>query len=296
MTAPSQRSGLPVRHGCFVLLVIAALALFRNPVSALASLAVHDERYSYIAFIPFISAFLIYLDSGRIFRDSSSSRALAAGVASLAIGAFWIFRGLDSSPNAAVLPLLIASLVVLWIGLFTLCYGAAASKIAAFPLLFLVLCVPPPAGVMGGIVVALQRASADMSYLLFKALGVPVLRQGFVFSLPGLDIEVAEQCSGIRSSLSLLIAGILASHLVLHSTWKKICLSLLTIPIVIAKNALRIVVLALLGAYVDREILFGRMHKNSGLLFSPLSLLVMAWFLFMLYRSEKKRSAVDAKG
>jgi hypothetical protein len=63
MTAAAQRSGLRVRHGCFVLLVIAALALFRNPVSALASLAVHDERYSYIAFIPFISAFLIYLDA-----------------------------------------------------------------------------------------------------------------------------------------------------------------------------------------------------------------------------------------
>ena len=296
MTDPSQRSGLPVRHGCFVLLAITALVLFRNPVSALAGLALHDERYSYIAFIPFLSAFLIYLDSGRIFRGTAPSKALGAGLASLAIGAFWIFRGHDSGTAAAGLPLRIASLAVLWIGFFVLCYGIAASKAAAFPLLFLLLCVPPPAGVMEGMVVALQGASADVSYLFFKALGVPVLRQGFVFSLPGLDIEVAEQCSGIRSSLSLFIAGILASHLVLHSTWKKICLSLLTIPIVIAKNALRIVVLSLLGAYVDREILFGRIHRNSGLLFSPLSLLVMAWLLLMLYRSENKRPAADAKG
>ncbi len=138
--------------------------------------------------------------------------------------------------------------------------------------------------------VALQKGSADVSYI-FRLLGVPVLRQGFVFSLPGLDIEVAEQCSGIRSSVSLFIASILAGHLVLHSTRKKVYLCLLTIPIVIAKNAVRIVVLSLAGAYVDRDILFGSVHKASGILFSPLAFLVFAGLLLMLYRSEKKGRA-----
>src|SRR2546430_10377544 len=40
---------------------------------------------------------------------------------------------------------------------------------------------------------------------LFRSelLGVPVLRTDFTFSLPGLTIEVARECSGIRSSLAL---------------------------------------------------------------------------------------------
>ena len=289
MTGFAQRSRISARHGYFILLAAAALALFRTPATALANLALQDERYTYVGFVPFISAALIYLDRNRIFANSSPSRVLGITLAAIAAGLFLTFRSYSISSPAG-LPPFIAALVLAWIGLFILSYGVAASKIAAFPLLFLFLCVPPPAGVMEGVVVALQKGSADVSFFFFKVLGVPVLRQGFVFSLPGLDIEVAEQCSGIRSSVSLSIASILAGHLVLRSTRNKVYLCLLTIPIVIAKNAVRIVVLSLVGAYVDRDILFGSVHKASGILFSPLAFLAFAGLLLMLYRSEKKSS------
>ena len=279
---------MTVRRSCLILLALASLALFRAPLAALAHLALQDERYSYIAFVPFISASLLYLERNRVFHESRWSKALGASLAAIGVALFWILKG--SLSQASGLPLFAFALVLVWIGGFLFCYGIPASRAVFFPLLFLFLIVPPPPDVLEKLVVWLQKGSAEVSYLFFKLAGVPVLRQGFTFSLPGLNIEVAEQCSGIRSSISLFIASILAGHLVLHSTWRKICLSLLTIPIVIAKNALRIVVLSLLGTYVDRDILFGRLHTSSGLLFSPLALLVLAWLLWILYKSENIRA------
>ena len=275
---------MTVRHSCFILLALASLALFRVPLAALAHLALQDERYSYIAFVPFISASLLYLERNRVFHESRWSKTLGVSLAAIGVALFWILKG--SLSQASGLPLFAFALVLVWIGGFLFCYGIPASRAVFFPLLFLFLIVPPPPDVLEKLVVWLQKGSAEVSYLFFKLAGVPVLRQGFTFSLPGLNIEVAEQCSGIRSSISLFIASVLAGHLVLHSTWRKICLGLLTIPIVIAKNALRIVVLSLLGTYVDRDILFGRLHTSSGLLFSPLALLVLAWLLWILYKSE----------
>ena len=275
------------RHWCFILIALASLALFRVPLAALAQLALHDERYSYIAFVPFISACLLYLERKGVFHETRRTKAAGFSLVSIGAALYWIFEARETALNqSSGLPLFTAAIVLVWIGGFLFCYGTPASRAGVFPLVFLFLVVPPPPVVLEKLVGWLQKGSADVSYVLFKMAGVPVLRQGFTFALPGLNIEVAEQCSGIRSSISLFIASILAGHLVLRSASRKICLSLLTIPIVIAKNALRIVILSLLGIYVDRDVLFGGLHKSSGLLFSPLALLVLAWLLWILYKSE----------
>ena len=65
-------------HGCSVgvphtyalsLLASIAVVLFQQPLSSLASLSFKDERSSHVLLIPLISAFLIYLERKRIFRD-----------------------------------------------------------------------------------------------------------------------------------------------------------------------------------------------------------------------------------
>jgi exosortase len=170
---------------------------------------------------------------------------------------------------------------------FILWYGFRSFRAALFPWCFLLLIVPIPPVFLDKIVVALQKGSAEISFILFKAAGIPVLRQGLTFSLPGVDVEVGKECSGIRSSVSLLIASILAAHVFLRATWRKVCLCLLTVPVVIFKNAVRIVAISWLGLYVTREFFRGKLHHQyGGLLFSLLSLAMQISLLFMLQRSE----------
>jgi len=107
--------------------------------------------------------------------------------------------------------------------------------------------------------------------------------------LPGLTIEVAEQCSGIHSGISLFLVGILAGHIFLKSGWRKLVLVVAVVPIAIAKNGLRIVMLSLLGAYVDRQVLSGPLHKAGGIPFFGLALVMLAVVLWVLRRGESRK-------
>jgi exosortase len=182
------------------------------------------------------------------------------------------------------------AILVVWLAGFLLCYGGQSFKAALFPWCFLLLIIPLPAAVLDNIVVALQKGSAEVSFVLFKAAGIPIVRQGLTFSLPGIDIEIGKACSGIRSGVSLFIVSILASHLFLHSTWRKVCLCLFTVPVVIFKNAVRIVGISWLGLHVTRDFFQGRLHHQyGGLVFSLLSLAIQISLLFLLSHSEAGR-------
>ena len=52
--------------------------------------------------------------------------------------------------------------------------------------------------------------------------GHSLLRDGHVFALPGIVLQVAQECSGIRSSWVLFITSLLASHLFLKSPWRRL--------------------------------------------------------------------------
>ena len=92
--------------------------------------------------------------------------------------------------------------------------------------------------------------------------GVPYHREGFVFELPGVAIRVAEECSGIRSTLALLITTVLASYIFLKSSWKRLVLCLAVVPIAIFKNSLRIATLSTLSVYVNPSFLQGNLHHR----------------------------------
>ena len=101
------------------------------------------------------------------------------------------------------------------------------------------------------------------------------------FIWPRLSVEVAKECSGIRSSLALFITSVIAGHMLLKTGWKKAILSLSIFPITVMKNAARIVTLSLLGAYVDeRFITQSLLHRRSGL---PFFVMALALFVPVLW-------------
>ena len=148
--------------------------------------------------------------------------------------------------------------------------------------------IPIPASTMNSAVVELQKGSAEMTAGLFNLVAVPYFRNGFQFALPGINIEIAQECSGIRSSLSLLLSGVLAAHLFLRSSWSQICFALLIVPIAIFKNAVRIATISWLGVYVDRSFFFGNLHRYGGLPFSLLAVAILGSVLLVLRKTETR--------
>jgi exosortase/archaeosortase family protein len=67
-------------------------------------------------------------------------------------------------------------------------------------------------------------------------------------------------------------------------------LSAAAVPITIAKNGLRIVTISLLGAYVDRQVLSGPLHKAGGIPFFGVALVMLAVVLWALRRGESRKT------
>lgn len=92
----------------------------------------------------------------------------------------------------------------------------------------------------------------------------------------------------ILSSVDLLITSLIASHLVLRGVWRRSIFSVAIIPVVVLKNAVRIVTLSFLAMHIDAGFLTGTLHRRGGVVFLVLSLLLLLPLLWILARSEER--------
>lgn len=306
------------------LLTIAfSVTLFR-----LVRLSFLSEMESYVPLIPLISAYLLCVGSrrpampdwlrrlpGYCWRTRSgmdcarSERYVEDAVAKVSVtrspaktvaAALWAIAALlvvgqglfmpggggEASATALVLP--VVSFVTAVIGGVAFFFGLSTLRRRMFPLLFLYLMVPIPEAIAHGLRVALQQGSADAAHLLFWLTGTPVYRDGMSFQLPGLMIEVAEECSGIHSSLVLLITSLIAGQLFLVKTWSRSLLVLLVVPIGLIRNGLRVVTISLLTIHVDAGVIDGPLHHRGGPVFFVFSLAMLAGVLWGLRRYENR--------
>jgi exosortase len=275
----------------FLILVLLSCGLFLQPLGELLHAALTYDYYSHILLIPAVSAFFIYwIERQEIFRNERPCIRGAAPLFALSAVLYWIALRYLATSTDVYLSLAILAVVTFWMAGFLLAYGLGSFRAATFPLLLLLLVVPLPEFLLNKIIHVLQQGSADTSHVLFTMVGVPVFRDGFFFTLPGLTVEVAEQCSGIRSSTALFILCLVVGHVTLRSASRKAVLLVSAIPILIFKNAVRIVVISLLSAYVSRDFLTGTLHQSGGVLFFLLGLILLVPILRLLEKSEHRRS------
>ena len=277
------------RNALFFVFFVVAFLMAYPSIKALYYSSSHTEYYSHIVLIPLISIYLIYQKRKQIL--SREKYSFAFGMPLLLFGAISYVYGqtLGSHFNQNDFTSIIVFSTVIFIsGAFILLYGIDSFRAALFPLVFLVFIIPIPTSLMNGIIYFLQVGSTEVTNILFTVTGVPFLRDGFVFHLPGMNVEVAKQCSGIRSGLALFITALLAGHLFLNTWWKKVILVIAVLPITILKNGVRITTLTLLGIYVDPRILQSSLHREGGIPFFIVALILMAPILFFLRKSEKK--------
>lgn len=278
----------------FSLYWLLSLVLFRHDISGLINLSWNDNRHTHIILVPIICLGLIYLKRKSIFRNPQYGIWPSLPLLTLAVSSYGLAKTWpESLGEYGDLTLATAAIALTWIAGFVLFYGLRSAKAAVFPLTFLLLAIPIPSGIVAAAEVALQNASAEVTYILFNLLSIPVFREGLVFSLPGLTIEVAQECSGIRSTISLLIAALLLGHCFLRANWRRAVCVILAVPIAIFKNAVRITTLSWLGAYVSKDYLHGDLHHNGGPLFSMLSLALLMAVMWVLRKGDEDEPAVQ---
>ena len=298
MPVPTLNS-LLVAHRSTVFLLGMVLSIFvaRASLAALFTAAFAQAQNSHVLMVLPVVISLLWLESKS--RHASLTPAPLQGgsllLSSLAISAFGWRYSVDLNPSYG-LSLHVFALVLAWIGLIVTCYGSSTLRQHSFALAFLFLLVPIPSTILDRLTYFLQYSSTLATHALFVIAGVPVTRDGFVLSLPTIEIEVAAQCSGIRSSMMLFLTTLVLAHLFLHSLWRQALLFVSVIAITIFKNALRIFTLSTLAVYVDPIWLDGDLHhRYGGSLFFALAICLILAVVRALRRSEQRKMLVHPK-
>jgi exosortase C (VPDSG-CTERM-specific) len=296
-TAPNPRKKWRVWGGvCFAIVLLAA---FAQPLLELVTYAASSELFSYILLVPLVSGYLLYLRRDQLPKEHGVDLPMAviclvSGLAILAV-TFWLdLTGQAPAGNGRIVLLTLSFLCCLAGGGF-LFLGRPWMRAAAFPLAYLIFMVPMPDAMTNALETASKYASAEVANLFFQLSGTPFVRAGVVFQLPNITIEVAQECSGIRSSWVLFMTSIVAANLFLQTSWRRFALVAFVIPLGIVRNGFRVWVIGTLCIHFGPQMIHSPIHHRGGPLFFVLSLVPLFLFLFWLRRGDATENVISEK-
>jgi exosortase C (VPDSG-CTERM-specific) len=270
---------------------IVLVACFSVPLFRLVWFAATSELYSQCLLVPFVSAYLAWLNRGNVWGSSGPNRRFAVfawSAGSVLLAGYWLaIWSRWPITNQDGLAWTISAFVCLFFGMCGWFAGRERLRTMRFPLCFLVFMVPFPMVVHNWLEGFLQRGSALTAYGFFQLFGTPVFYSNLNFQLPGFALQVAPECSGIHSSLVLFLTSLVAGHLFLRSPWKGGILALAVLPLGLLRNGFRIFVIGQLCMHIGPQMIHSVFHRDGGPVFFALSLVPFFLLLLLLRRSEQ---------
>jgi exosortase C (VPDSG-CTERM-specific) len=288
-TPPGDAIGLR-RFGLGALLLAAGFAV---PFYHLVRFALGSELYSYIVIVPLVSAYLLWLDRHRLLPAGNrlhplwASGLLLSGLAWLAWAWLTHRTGAKAAPVDALAYAMYAFVSLLGAAA---CFfvGRATLRVLGFPLAFLIFLAPLPTAAEAGLESILQHGSSWTAHRFFDLSGMPTYREGTFFQLPGFSMQVAPECSGIRSTLALFLTSLVAGQMFLRSPWKRTLLAAVVLPIALVRNGFRVFVIGELCVEVGPHMIHSWIHRQGGPVFFALSLIPFSVILWLLFRSDRR--------
>lgn len=296
MTSPQvtqpgpQHQREPLRRCAFALAIL--VLVFSLPLYSLVRFSLQNSLYSHIVLIPFVSLYLIWPQRNSLPAVTAPCRPLAYlffGTGLALIGGYWFARlGGTNLSQADNLALTTLSFLGFALGICAWLLGGQILRMLTFPLAFLVFMAPLPTAVEAMTETFLQHGSAVAARLFFTLAGTTVYADGLSFQLTNITLQIAPECSGIHSSLALLITSLVTGQLLLRSRGKRLVLALAVIPLALLRNGLRVFVIGELCVHIGPEMINSYIHHQGGPIFFVISLIPFCLLLALLLRSERK--------
>jgi exosortase len=269
----------------FVLLLLGLSCFGKIAISILQA---NSDHYSHIRVIYLIIGYILFTERKKIFGEIYYSPVYGIVVMLTGSILFFYFKVNRSifSPNDYASALSFAFAVYM-AGIFLCCFGLQAFQEAKFAVFLLLFTIPIPDFVMDHAIDFLQLQSYNAACWVLDALQLYPIKEGFSLIFPDVSVEVAKQCSGIRSSIALLIVSVLYGHYFLKTNAGRVLLVFLTLFVAPFKNGLRIATLVLLSIYWDKKVLASPIHTAGGIPFFGVGLAWLSLILFLLAKLER---------
>jgi exosortase A len=261
-----RSSGLPVNAATTTwvpsLLALAAgllfvLAMFWGTWQAMARVWMVSETFGHGILVAPISLWLVWRQREQLLKVQP--KASWWGIPLLALCCFgWLaaeLAGINVVAQAAVTAMIPAMVLAI-------CGWPIAGSIA-FPLAFLFFMVPagealnPP----------LMEGTANAVVWAVGASGIPILRDGFHFTLPTGQWSVVEACSGLRYVLASAVLGSLFAYLNFTSFRKRAIFFASTMLVALVGNWMRAYLIVLVGHFSQMKYGTGDDHVVYGWVF-----------------------------
>jgi exosortase C (VPDSG-CTERM-specific) len=274
-----------------------ALALlligFGLPLFHLVRFSLTNDLHSHILLIPFVSLHALWGRRAALrVVDDHYPRFIA--VAFFSLGALatvlhlWLRNPALDVLSADALVFSAFAFVLLLAGTCFWFFGKTAMSALMLPLLILGFTIPLPTPTIHLIETVLQHGSAAVAHQLFDLSGVSVFYHHLVFQLPGITLHVAPECSGIRSTLALLIVSVVTSYVFLQRPGHRFLIVLAVVPLALLRNGFRIFVIGELCMNYGPQMIESFIHRRGGPVFFALSLIPFFLLVVLLQRRERR--------
>jgi len=144
-------------------------------------------------------------------------------------------------------------------------YGSKTLRALSFPMATLFLMIAPPTFLYERLTLGLQLLASRLGEAVLEAMGYPVLREGNILELVGGKLSIAEACSGIRSLPAIIFVTTTYDFFVVEGKLLRIFLLIMSAPIAILGNGLRIVVTGIASQH-GGQLTQGAAHETLGYL------------------------------
>jgi exosortase D (VPLPA-CTERM-specific) len=261
----SRLLGPPIQlYGLLAITLAAAIVPFASVLGDLYNIWNLQPEYSHGIIIPVLSAYLIWRRReelrGLPFTGSWLGLALiAVGLALRLLGVITTMTTIEHY----------AFLVVLY-GLILALTGPVIFRRLRMPLFILLFAVPLPSVFNNALSLQLQFLSSELGVWVIRAAGISVLLEGNIIDLGNYQLEVAQACSGLRYLFPLMTLAFIAASLFRGPLWKRAVLFLVSVPITVIMNSVRIGFIGITVEHWGPSMAEGALHDFEG------------WLVFML--------------
>lgn len=266
-----------------VLLSAAFLLLFMHTLTKLVGDWSTDDNYSHGFFIPFITGYMIWQRKEQLVQFKPQPHQL--GLVFLILGMLLHVAG---NIGAELFTMRFAMIVTIW-GISVYIFGLPISKQILVPIAYLIFMIPIPSIVWNKIAFPLQLFAASLTTHLVDAIGIPILREGNILTLPNTTLEVVDACSGLRSLTSLLALSGAFAYLTQLRVFLKWILFLAAIPIAVAVNIFRLSTTAMMARWFGPQAAQGFLHEMSGILVFIVAFVLLLGVYALLKKMETIR-------
>jgi exosortase A len=268
-----------------VVTVVAILAIYYQTARSMVSIWDRSDTFAHCFLIAPISAWLIWRQRKQLLTLDHRPNPWGLAVL-IALGFGWLLAAL-----AHVLVFQQYFLVAMIPAAVWSILGNRLAGAIAFPLAYLLLAVP-----FGEVFIpALINFTADFTVTALQLTGIPVYREGTLFTLPSGNWSVVEACSGLRYLIASFTLGTLYAYLSYSSLKRRLAFIALSLIVPIIANGIRAYLIVMLGHLSGMRLAVGADHLIYGWVFFGLVMFVLFW-IGSFWREDdrvKKSAEID---